>query len=285
MMFVYLAAQRLSGRLTSAATSLRVLLSAAHPLSAAAKATLYFSLKLKPLHSFNERIITRSAQRYFPSSALRLQATRSCPHQSIIGISAASSLLQNPTFVLLRAQGLRTASQQLFVVWVFFVFFLIPLCVSAANSHRHYTNAMTPANEDPAFREWTINTPKCRKHRSWDSSGKRLLFMIAQTCLGHHSHADVGKYCRLCHYQLIILVTALQQMWQTNVGAIEGFPQPSWCICGTMSREFGCPVPEATLAKMQFSSKYFHFWTNILQVSSILHYIKPFVTIRIEFVV
>lgn len=106
----------------SAATSLRVLLSAAHPLSAAAKATLYFSLKLKLLHFFNERIITRSTRDIFPAplSASSGAATRCCPHQSIIWISAASSLLQNPTFVLLRAQGLRTASQQLFVFLGFF---------------------------------------------------------------------------------------------------------------------------------------------------------------------
>lgn len=63
---------------TSAATSLRVLLSAAHPLSAAAKATLYFSLKLKLLHFFNERIITRSTRDIFPAP---LSASR--PHAPV----------------------------------------------------------------------------------------------------------------------------------------------------------------------------------------------------------
>lgn len=44
---VYLAAQKLQGRLHLLPPPLRVLLSAAHPLSAAAKTTLWFFLKTK----------------------------------------------------------------------------------------------------------------------------------------------------------------------------------------------------------------------------------------------
>lgn len=129
---------------TSAAISLRVVLSAAHPLSAAAKATLYFSLQLKLLHFFNEQIITGRARDIFPALLFA-----SMPQASVYTNQLSEYQprhhwyrIQSLCFLELRDLELQASS---------FVFFLkIPLCVSTANSHLHHINAATPVNSLPS---------------------------------------------------------------------------------------------------------------------------------------
>lgn len=105
-----------------------------------------FSLRLKLLHFNNAQIITRRApQIFFPSSALCL--LRSCRQPiNYVNISSIIAGAESKLCVP-HSSGIWNCKPAV----CFLLFILISLCVSTANSHRHYAN--DTCHPDPVFRE------------------------------------------------------------------------------------------------------------------------------------
>lgn len=157
---------------TSAAISLRVVLSAAHPLSAAAKATLYFSLQLKLLHFFNEQIITGRARDIFPALlfASMPQAPVYTNQLSEYQPRHHWYRIQSLCFLELRDLELQASS---------FVFFFLKFHFMWAQPTAIFITLMQQHLSIPCLQGINNKHSKVQKTQIL-----RLLLMIAQTCLG-----------------------------------------------------------------------------------------------------